>query len=295
MILHHRSAGLAFSQEKRKRAMTIRDILVYLDVGEGSDQAPEFALSLAEQTGAHVTAASITLRYLPLGMVQNVGVYDAFTQLTDESRVAVDNAYKKFEAAAPAGVQCELAVIEATDQEASDRFGELGRHFDFSIVGQGDAEMAEQARLMIQGALFYSGKPVLIVPNAHKGPARLGKAIVCWDASVAAARAVAGALPLLRRAGKVEVLRVSEEGQAPADLPGFNIARHLVRHGVSATLKDLPPAADAAAAILSYAAENRPDYLVMGGYGHWKMREFVFGGTTRTMLSSMPAPLFMAH
>jgi nucleotide-binding universal stress UspA family protein len=88
---------------------------------------------------------------------------------------------------------------------------------------------------------------------------------------------------------------VAEEGQTLEELPGFNIARHLARHGISATLKVLPATSDAAAAILSYAAASNPDYMVMGGYGHWKLREFVFGGTTRTILSSLPIPVFMAH
>jgi len=275
--------------------MAIKDIVVYLDASESGNTAEEFALSLAAQTGAHVTAVGISVKYLPFGMVQDVSIYDAFTQLTDESRAKIEAAYKKFDAAAPAGVQSELVVIEVPDQEANRRFGELGRHFDVSIVGQGTRSTQDDVNLMVQGALFYSGKPLLIVPNNHKGPAKLGKAMVCWDGGVAAARAIAGALPLLCRAGKVEIVRVAEEGQTLEELPGFNIARHLARHGISATLKELPATSDASAAILSYAAASNPDYMVMGGYGHWKLTEFVFGGMTRTILSSLPVPIFMAH
>jgi nucleotide-binding universal stress UspA family protein len=78
-------------------------------------------------------------------------------------------------------------------------------------------------------------------------------------------------------------------------LPGFNITRHLARHGINATLTSLPSANDVGNVILSYAAESGADYIVMGGYGHWKLTEFVLGGTTRTILSSMTAPVFMAH
>ena len=220
-----------------------------LTLPSSGNAVEEFALSLAAQTGAHVTAAGISLKYLPFGMIQDVSTYNAFTQLTDESRAKIEGAYKKFEAAAPAGVQSELVVIEVPDQEASRRFGELGRHFDVSVVGQGTRFTQEDVNLMVQGALFYSGKPLLIVPNIHKGPAKLGKAMVCWDGGIAAARAIAGALPLLCRAGKVEVVRVAEEGQTLGELPGFNIARHLARHGISVTLKELPLTSDAAAAI----------------------------------------------
>jgi hypothetical protein len=192
--------------------MAIKDV-VYLDASESGNTAEEFALSLAAQTAAHVTAVGISVKYLPFGMVQDVSIYDAFTQLTDQSRAKIEAAYAKFEAAAPAGVQSELVMIEAPDQEASRRFGELGRHFDVSIVGQGTGFSREDVNLIIQGALFFSGRPLLIVPNLHKGPAKLGKAMVCWDGGVTAARAISGALPLLCRAGKVEIVRVAEKGQ----------------------------------------------------------------------------------
>jgi len=88
---------------------------------------------------------------------------------------------------------------------------------------------------------------------------------------------------------------MSEKAEVPEELPKFNTARHLARHGTNAALTTLPPAKEVGNAILSYAAESADDYIVMGGYGHWKLTEFVLGGTTRTILSSMTAPVFMAH
>lgn len=276
--------------------MAIKDILVHLDASEAGFMATQFALSLAAHTGAHVTAAGIAIQYMPMASVEDVVAYnEAFAQLTEQSRTAAEAAYKKVAAAAPAGVESELVMIEAPAQIASDRFGELGRHFDLSIVGHGSPESQDEENLMVQGALFGSGKPVFLVPFIYKGPAKLGKVMVCWDGGIPAARAVAGSLPLLRRAGRVEVVRVSEQGQTPKELPGFNITRHLARHGVTVTLTGLPSAMDAGSAILSYARDSAPDYIVMGGYGHWKLKEFVFGGTTRTILSSTTVPIFMAH
>jgi nucleotide-binding universal stress UspA family protein len=158
---------IATGQKVWETRMAIKDIVVYLDASESGNTAEEFALSLAAQTGAHVTAVGISVKYLPFGMVQDVSIYDAFTQLTDESRAKIEAAYKKFDAAAPAGVQSELVVIEVPDQEASRRLGELGRHFDVSIVGQGTRFTQADVNLMVQGALFYSGKPLLIVSNNH--------------------------------------------------------------------------------------------------------------------------------
>jgi nucleotide-binding universal stress UspA family protein len=275
--------------------MAIKDILVHLEAGDAGAATVEFALSLASQVGAHVTAGGIAIQYIPPSTVEDAGSYETFTQLTEESRTAVEGAYKSFAASAPAGVETDLVIIEALAQIARDRFGELGRHFDFSIVGQGNPEFDDEADLMAQGSLYGSGKPVFIIPYIHKGPAKLGKAMVCWDGGIPAARAIAGAIPLLQKAGQVEVVQVVDEGQQPEELPGFNIARHLSRHGVNATVRKLPPAKDAGAAILSHAADSDADFIVMGGYGHWKLTEFVFGGATRTILAAMTVPIFMAH
>jgi nucleotide-binding universal stress UspA family protein len=274
--------------------MAIKDILVHLDTSAAGKVVAEFALSLAAQTGAHLTAAGIAIQYMPPVSSDYIGSYEAIAKGTEERRAVAEAAYEKFAAAAPAGVQTELVIIEALAQFAEDGFGKLGRHFDFSIVSQRDPESDEE-NPMVQAAIFGSGRPVFIAPFVHQGPAKLGKALVCWDGGVPAARAIAGAMPLLRRSGKIEVVRMSEKKESPEELPGFNITRHLARHGVNATLTNLPPAKDVGDAILSYAAESAADYIVMGGYGHWKLTEFVLGGTTRTILSSMTAPVFMAH
>ena len=105
-----------------------------------------------------------------------------------------------------------------------------------------------------------------------------------------AVRAVAGAMPLLRLAKQIEVVTVAKSGQAPEELPDFNIARHLSRHGLAPTLKKLPAAKDAGEAILAYAGEFGADFIVMGAYGHWRVREFILGGATRTALDKMNCP-----
>jgi nucleotide-binding universal stress UspA family protein len=275
--------------------MAIKDILVHLEAGDAGASASGFALSLAGQLGAHLTAAGVAIEYIPPSTVDDAGSYEAFANLTEESRKAVEAAYQTFVAAAPSGVETELVMIEALAQIARDRFGELGRHFDFSIVGQGSPEFGDEAGLMAQGSLYNSGNPVFVVPFIHKGPAKLGKAMVCWDGGIPAARAISGAIPLLQRAGSVEIVQVIDEGQAPEELPGFNIARHLARHGVNTTVRKLPPANDIGAAMLSHVADSGADFMVMGAYGHWKLTEFVFGGVTRTILKAMTVPIFMAH
>lgn len=275
--------------------MALKDLLVYLDPSEDGRRTADFAASLAAKTGAHLTAAGLGLQYMPPGAFNDMGAYAALAEMTEESIAAAQQAYRAFSAAVPAGVETDLVMIRTFAQGASDRFGELARHFDLSIVGQEGPESRDETSLMVKGALFGSGKPVFIVPFIHTGPARFGRAMVCWDRGIPAARALAGALPLLRHAESVEIVTIGEKGSALDELPGFNIARHVARHGVKATLVNLPSGRDVASALLSHASDSAADYMVMGGYGHSKLTEMVFGGTTRSILSAMTVPVLMAH
>jgi nucleotide-binding universal stress UspA family protein len=255
----------------------------------------DFALSLATEMGAHLTAAGIVLEIVPPASFMGEYPYDIMAEAMDQAREAAQASFKKVAAAAPPTVQTELVMIQAISGQAREDFGRLARHFDIAIAGQGGDEGGSDDELMVEGALFSSGRPVFVVPNIHKGPAKLGKAMVCWDGGLPSARAVAGSIDILKRAGKVEVVSIAGRNLPNEELPGFNITRHLTRHGISATLKKLPAAQDIGSTLLSYAADSGADYMVMGAYGHSRLREFVLGGTTRTILGSMTIPVLMAH
>jgi nucleotide-binding universal stress UspA family protein len=99
----------------------------------------------------------------------------------------------------------------------------------------------------------------------------------------------------MEKAGAIDVVSIADPRLGYKELPGFNITRHLSRHGLNAELKRLPMSGDVGETLLSYAADAGADVLVMGGYGHSRLREFVLGGTTRTILQSMTLPIFMSH
>jgi len=164
-----------------------------------------------------------------------------------------------------------------------------------TIIGQEHDGASGDESGYIVSALFDSGRPVFVVPYIHEGPAKLDHAVVAWDGGLVAARALAGATPLLTRARRVEVVTIAPRDEPVEELPGFNITRHLARHGVNAQLRQLAPADDVGAALLSHAAQTGADYLVMGAYGHSRLREFVLGGATRSVLASMTVPVLMAH
>jgi nucleotide-binding universal stress UspA family protein len=179
--------------------------------------------------------------------------------------------------------------------EAAALFGALARNYDLSIVAQAQPQDDGAESAIIKAALFDSGRPVLVVPYIQKTGLKLDVVAVCWDGSRSAARAVGDALPLLRQAGRVDVVTV-EPRERLNDLPGAQIAEHLARHGLKVELKPLvAPDSDAHSTVLSYVADNGTDLIVMGGYGHSRLREFVLGGMTRNMLTSMTAPVLMSH
>ena len=275
--------------------MAIKDLLLHIDTTDRGVGVGDFALSLATEMGAHLTAAGVVLEIVPPASFMGEYPYDIMAEAIEQARKTAEQGYQRIAAAAPATVQTELVIIQAIAGQAREDFGRLARHFDLSIVGRGGEEGGGDDELMAEGALFASGKPVFIVPNIHKGPVRLGKAMVCWDGGINAARAIAGSIDLLKRAGRVEVVSIADRNASHDDLPGFNITRHLTRHGISATLKKLPAAQDVGETLLSYAADSGADFMVMGAYGHSRLREFVLGGTTRTILNSMTIPVLMAH
>ena len=137
---------------------------------------------------------------------------------------------------------------------------------------------------------------MLIVPFIQKDGLKLDHVMVCWDGSRAATRAIADAMPFLTRSGKTSIAIADTQSAKRTDLPGADIATHLTRHGVNATIERIPVSKiDVSNTILSYAAEAGADLIVMGGYGHSRLREFILGGTTRGMLASMTKPTLMSH
>ena len=142
--------------------------------------------------------------------------------------------------------------------------------------------------------MFESGHPVVVVPHIQKDGMNLDRVVVCWDGSRAAARALADALPFLTRAKHVDLVTVSGAGHKPNEHPA--VADHLVRHGIKPEFRHLVATdIDVANTLLSYMADASASFMVMGGYGHSRLREFVLGGVTRSMLQTMTVPTLMSH
>ncbi len=217
-------------------------------------------------------------------------------ELHEEAQAAAQAAVEKFEDAVKrAGIAAQAACLPAGVTDPAELLGRMARRFDLSVVRQAEPGKATSAPLIIEAALFETGRPVLVVPYVQKGGVRLERIMVCWDGSRSAARAAGDALPFLARAKTVEVVMVTEHGKSD-EAPGADIAQHLARHGLAVELKTIvAPNAKTADVLLSHAADTSADLLVLGGYGHSRLREFVLGGVTRSILETMTVPTLMSH
>jgi len=120
--------------------------------------------------------------------------------------------------------------------------------------------------------------------------------MVCWDGSRPAARAIADAMPFLEKAKCVELVIVSNDSGKKDEIEGADMGQHLARHGLNVEVKRIDSAGiDIADALLSHAADSGADFIVMGGYGHSRLREFILGGVTKSMLRSLTVPALLSH
>jgi nucleotide-binding universal stress UspA family protein len=272
----------------------IKDIVVPLSVAGTRDFAADYALSVAGAFNAHVTGIAFAYEPVLPGNVMGGIPASLIESSRAESRNAAKAAAERFEKAAEVSV--ETRIVDATLVAAADLFGRIARRFDVSVVAQAEPGRAGAQDLMIEAALFQSGRPVIVVPYIHRGALALDRVMVGWDGSRTAARAIGDAMPLLGRAKAVEIVIVATDRAKSDEITGAAIARHLARHGLSVDVKRIVASdTDVANTILSHAADSGTDFIVMGGYGHSRLREWVLGGATRGILESMTVPVLMSH
>lgn len=274
----------------------IKDIVVNLGLG-ARDPAGEFAVSVAETFNAHLLGVAVAYEPIIPGTVMGGIPPEVIESQRIESGKKAGTTIARFdELAKRAGISFETRTISTSVSGAADQIGRMGRRFDLVIVGQAQRADSLPDDVVDEGVLFESGRPVVFVPYIQKGGIKLNRIMVCWDGSRAAARAVADAMPFLQKAKQVEVVIVSDKANKKDELPGADLAQHLARHGLKVDVKRITsPDIDVPSTILSYAADSSADLIVMGGYGHSRLREFVLGGATRGLLEAMTVPVLMSH
>jgi nucleotide-binding universal stress UspA family protein len=274
----------------------IKDILVSLSAGGDRDVAADYAVSVAKTMDAHL--AGVAFAYDPImpgAYLEGISA-SVIAASNAETQKVTKAAAERFEnSARGAMISAESRVIAANIDIATDTFARLARRYDLSIVPQANSR-GQAEDMIIEAALFGSGRPVLVVPYIQKQGLTLNRVLLCWDGSRYAARAFADSLPLLAHSKQIDVITIATKDDSKGEIAGADIAHHLARHRLKVDLKRLVvPESNVASMILSHAADTSADLIVMGGYGHSRLREFILGGATRGILTSMTVPTFMSH
>jgi nucleotide-binding universal stress UspA family protein len=274
----------------------IKDIVVNLGLGE-HDPAGDFAISVADTFQAHLLGVAFSYEPIIPGTVMGGIPPEFIDSQRAESDKKAKTAITRFEQAAKrVGISAESRTISTSISGAADQLGHLARRFDLAIVGQPGREQSMPDEVVDEGVLFESGRPVIFVPYIQKTPLKLDRVMACWDGGRAATRAIADALPFLKKAKQVEIVIIAGKAAKADEVPGADLGQHLARHGLKIDVKRITsPDIDVASTILSYAADSGADLIVMGGYGHSRLREFVLGGATRGLLEAMTVPVLMSH
>jgi nucleotide-binding universal stress UspA family protein len=275
----------------------VKDIIVNLSVTKEGSVVGKYAVSVAAALEAHLTGVAYI--YDPVVPISGAGYIPAevIEIQREDNETAADAAIKSFTAATDqAGISAEPLITNASLAGAGDHFARMARRFDLAIVGQAEPEISSMEQIIGETTLFESGRPMIMVPYIQKAPFKTDNVMICWDGSRTAARAVADAIPIIRKSGRVEIVIVASDRGKQDEIEGADIGQHLARHGLKVDVHRISGGnIDVGDALLSHAADSGADFMVMGGYGHSRLREFVLGGVTRSIFGSMTLPVLLSH
>ena len=282
--------------------MEIKDILLALTTYPEATpvSAVDEAVAFAAAVGARISAIACAVKIQAPGNVLAGAVLDVAALVAAEAKKSSTNAKTLLtafqDAAEKRGVFQDRILEHCLTSEAPGVLVEYARLRDLTIVPVPVGDYFDQ--WYAEAIIFGSGHPTLVLPHTRKraGAFTLDVVAVAWDFSRPAARAVADALPLLEKAKKVHVLTVANEKVIESRRPTAEFAKYLGRHGVDVVLDTVDAADRRIGDILeSYVTSCNADMLVMGAYGHSRIREFILGGATKSMLSRPPLPIFLSH
>jgi nucleotide-binding universal stress UspA family protein len=277
--------------------MAFRDIMVALT--SYPEPTPlsvvDDAVSVASALGAHIAALTCEQHVqVPGHFISGaaVGLPGIIAGEARKSRKNAQDLLAAFEAAAAkSGISGESILEKCATFETPELLVEYARLRDLTIMPESND------RWYAEAVMFGSGRPTLILPqNPRSRPFELGTVAVAWDFSRAAARAVADAIPLLEKAKKVRIVTVLNEKRLDNKHSAEELAKNLSRHGIDVVLDRVDAKGRPAGGVLeAYVASHELDLLVMGAYGHSRLREFILGGATNSLLSKPPLPILFSH
>jgi len=282
--------------------MSFKDVLLQLSSypeptpGAVIDQAVDFAS--AQQ--AHLTALTFKIEIPRVGNALANMLLDIPGMIAAEEKKSIDNARSVValfgSAAAGRDVTHEHMIESCASSHLGAVMAEHARMHDITIIPVG--EHLGLQHYVAECVVFGSGRPTLIFPEVPRrtGSLHLDVVGVAWDFSRPAARAVADALPILRHAKTVRVVTITQEKTIDTRRSSAELVKHLAYHGVEAIVEEEEAAGRTIGqALEEWAAAHQIDLLVMGAYGHSRLRDFILGGATKTVISHPKLPVLLSH
>lgn len=278
--------------------MAIKDLAVAYNGSTNARAAIVFACQMGRKYGAAITGLHVRA---PVQLDPQVrrwtptSVLEGLEKAAEESVAAIEASFRETVAAEGFEGPVEWVVEEGP---VNDHLAALGRYHDLLVIGQFSEPEDKRVRVRVEDLVQRLGGPLIVVPNGYTVRPFSEYAAVAWDGSRAAARALRDAMQILETKARLDVVRVraepkAKEEEAPA---GRDLIRLLEGHGIEARRVALTAPRDKVGqAILGYCDEQQPDVLVMGAYGHARLREELFGGVTRHILRYMTVPVLMSH
>jgi nucleotide-binding universal stress UspA family protein len=282
--------------------MSFKDVLIALTTYPEPTpvSAVDDAVDLAAALGAKVSAIACEVKMNVPGTLLGRGFLNVPAIFGNEAKKSATNAQQllaDFQAAAEKrGVFQERILEHCLTSEVPELLIEYSRLRDLTILPMAEGDYLDQ--WYAESVIFGSGRPTVILPHERKrtGSFALDTLIVAWDFSRPATRAVADAMPILEKAKRVCVLTVTKEKAIDTRQSGAELAKHLARHGVDVVVDEVEAKGRGIGDVFEvHVTYRNADLMVMGAYGHSRIREFILGGATKMMLARPPLPIFLSH
>lgn len=278
--------------------MGFKTVLTVIAPDLGDDDL-KMAKELCEEAGVHLSVLAVALAAPPPIGEYAAAMSDVWLQerQDDMDRLHQCAGFAR-EYLSASSVSSDISSEYQEETWADEVIGRRARYADMLLIGPEILAHPLLRRKVLEGGLFCSGKPLLLVPEGATASLKPKRVMIAWDSRLEASNAVSRALSLLRGADEVHVVLVDpiEGDGAQGAEPGTDIAVYLARHGIKVTVDQLSGQGRAIADILrQHANDMAAELLVMGAYGHTRLRERIFGGVTRSMVEAPPLPIFLSR
>lgn len=255
------------------------------------------AVAVASHLGATLDVAVINVDIPDVSNALSSFLLDLPAKIREVKAASRSRGKALLDEAAAESARCKVTLTSQELKAQPALIGEAaameGRYFDLCMVGW--ARDTESVRMTAEEVVFSSGRPTLILPGDEDVGA-LDHVVIAWDGSRVAARAVADARPFLERASAISIITVTDEKVLPREDIGDRLAHGLMARGLRAKAESVHAGGnEIGAALQDHAMRINGSLLVMGGWGHSRIRDFVLGGATEGILSDLRLPVLMSH